>query len=87
MTAPHFTTIKVSAKVRDELNQLAAAEGCTAGNMLEKLLSDYLWRLQVEAAKRAMREAPQDVWDEYMREVNAWDATLLDGLEDEKWEE
>jgi predicted transcriptional regulator len=87
MTAPHFTTIKVSTKVRDELNQLAAAEGCTAGSMLEKLLSDYLWRLQVEAAKRAMREAPQDVWDEYMREVNAWDATLLDGIEDEKWEE
>ena len=34
-----------------------------------------------------MREAPQEVWDEYMREFRAWDATLRDGLEDEPWEE
>ena len=87
MTAPTFTTIKVSSQVRDELNQLAASEGRTAGSMLEKLVADYLWRHEVEAAKRAMREAPEEVWNEYMREVNAWDGTLPDGLEVETWEE
>ena len=87
MTAPTHTTIKVTTQVRDELNKLAAAEGRTAGNMLEKLLEEHLWRLEVEAAKKAMREAPQEVWDEYMREFRAWDATLMDGLEDEPWEE
>lgn len=86
MSAPTHTTIKVTTQVRDDLNALAASEGRTAGSMLEKLLSDYLWRLEVEAAKKAMREAPQEVWDEYMREVREWDATLMDGLEDEPWE-
>jgi len=87
MSSPTHTTIKVTTQVRDELNKLAAAEGRTAGSMLEKLLEEHLWRLEVEAAKKAMREAPQEVWDEYMREFRAWDATLMDGLEDEPWEE
>ena len=87
MSTPTHTTIKVTTQVRDELNKLAAAEGRTAGSMLEKLLEEHLWRLEVEAAKKAMREAPQEVWDEYMREFRAWDATLMDGLEDEPWEE
>lgn len=87
MSSPTHTTIKVTTQVRDELNKLAAAEGRTAGSMLEKLLEEHLWRIEVEAAKKAMREAPQEVWDEYMREFRAWDATLMDGLEDEPWEE
>lgn len=87
MSTPWFTTVKVTSKVRDDLNQLAASEGRTAGSMIEKLLADYLWRLEVEAAKKAMREAPQEVWDEYMREFKAWDATLMDGLEGDPWDE
>ncbi len=87
VSAPTHTTIKVTAKVRDDLNEVAAAEGRTAGSMIEKLLADYLWRLEVEAAKKAMREAPQEVWDEYMREFKAWDATFMDGLEDEPLDE
>jgi len=87
MSTPTHTTIKVPTQVRDDLNKLAATEGRTAGSMVEKLLADYLWRLEVEAAKKAMREAPQEVWDEYMREFEAWDATLMDGLQDESWDE
>ena len=86
MSTPTYTTIKVTAQVRDELNKLAAAEGRTAGSMLEKLLEEHLWRLEVEAAKRAMREAPQEVWDEYMQEFRAWDSTAMDGLGDEPWD-
>jgi len=87
VSTPTHTTIKVTTKVRDDLNEVAAAEGRTAGSMIEKLLADYLWRLEVESAKKAMREAPQEVWDEYMREFKAWDATLMDGLEDDPWDE
>ena len=86
MSPPTHTTIKVTAQVRDEVNQLAASEGRTAGSMIEKLLADYLWRLEVEAAKKAMREAPQEVWDEYMQEIRVWDSTLMDGLGDEPWD-
>lgn len=87
MSTPTHTTIKVTTKVRDELNHLATAEGRTAGSMVEKLLADYLWRLEVEAAKRAMREAPQEVWDEYMREFREMDDSLTDGLKDDPWTE
>lgn len=69
------------------MNHLATAEGRTAGSMVEKLLADYLWRLEVEAAKRAMREAPQEVWDEYMREFREMDDSLTDGLKDDPWTE
>jgi len=87
VTAPTHTTIKVTTQVRDELNKLAAAEGRTAGSMLEKLLEEHLWRLEVEAAKKAMREAPQEVWDEYMREFREMDNSLSDGLENDPWTE
>jgi len=87
MTTPTHTTIKVTTKVRDDLNEVAAAEGRTAGSMVEKLLADYLWRLEVEAAKKAMREAPQEVWDEYMREFREMDDSLADGLDGDPWTE
>jgi predicted transcriptional regulator len=81
------TTIKVSTELRDRLNTVAAEQGLTAGSMVEKLLEDYLWRQQVDLAKRQMREAPKEVWDEYLAEAAEWDVTLSDGLEDEPWEE
>lgn len=75
-------TITVPTHVRDELHKLAASEGRTVNGIVEKLIDDYVWRCDVEEAKRAMRQAPQGVWDEYMREFRAWDATLMDGLEE-----
>ena len=75
------TTIKVSSSTRDKINALAAEQGLTAGSLVEKVLEDYLWRQQVEEAKRAMRDAPKEVWDEYIAEAEIWDATLGDGLE------
>ena len=81
------TTIKVSKETRDRLNEVAAAEGCTAGSMVEKLLSEHLWRAKVEIAGRQMREASPEVWADYMEEFRIWDSTLMDGLEDEDWGE
>ncbi len=86
MNAPQLTAIRISVKVHDELERLAVSEGRTIDGMLEKLITDYAWRLEVEAAKRAMREAPQEVWDEYLSEVKELDATLMDGLEDDPWD-
>lgn len=80
------TTIKVTTEVRDRLNALAAEEGRTAGSVVEKLLDEYLWRQKVELAKKQMREAPPEVWADYMAEVRLWDSTLMDGLEDEPWD-
>ena len=53
-----------------------------ATSLVEKLLKDYLWRQEVELAKRQLREAPKDVWDDYMAEFRTMDASLADGLGD-----
>ena len=79
------TTIKVSPEVRDRLNELAAAEGRTAGSMVEKLLEEHLWRHKVEIAGRQMRSAPPEVRAEYMAEFATMDGSLTDGLEPEDW--
>ena len=76
------TTIKIDAQVRDRLNAVASEYGLTAGSMVEKLLDDHLWLQQVELAKRQMREAPPEVWDEYLAEFHTMDVSLADGLED-----
>ncbi len=44
-------------------------------------MNDDLWRQEVELAKQAMCEAPIEVWDDYMREMQIWDVTLSDGLD------
>ena len=79
------TTVKVTPEVRDRLNAVAAAEGRTAGSMIEKLLEEHLWRAKVELAGRQMRAASPEVWAEYMAEVATMDASLSDGLEPEDW--
>jgi hypothetical protein len=79
------TTIKVSTETRDRINALAAEQGITAGSLVEKVLRDYLWRQQVETAKRQMRSAPKEVWDEYLAELKTMDGSLNDGLEDGPW--
>jgi hypothetical protein len=87
MNALPSHTITVPTHVRDELQQLAASEGRTVDGMIKKLMDEYLWRRDVEEAKRAMRSAPQEVWEEYMREFKAFDATLMDGLKEHPWDE
>lgn len=77
------TTVKVLPEVRDQLNALAAAEGLTAGSMVEKLLREYLWRHQVEQAKEQMRSATPEVWQQYLDESAEWDVLNADGLEPE----
>jgi hypothetical protein len=44
-------------------------------------MGDDMWRQEVELAKQTMRDASKVVWDEYMREMQIWDATLRDGLD------
>ena len=75
--------IAVTTDVRDQLYELAEAEGRTPSGMIGKLISEYQWRKEVEAAKRAMREAPQEVWDEYMREFYEIDAAFSGGPRNE----
>lgn len=75
------TTIKLDSTVRDRLNEAAASQGITAGAMVEKLVTEFFWRQEVELAKEQMRNSPQEVWDEYWAEFHSMDASMADGLE------
>ncbi len=75
------TTIKLDSSVRDRLNELAAAQGRTAGSMVEKLLDDYLWRQKVEVAVGQMSSMSAEERGDYLAEVQLWDSTAGDGLE------
>lgn len=79
------TTIKVSSQTRDQINELAAAQGLTAGGLVEKVLADYLWRQQVAAAKQQMLDAPAEVWAAYLKETGTLDGAPADGLMADPW--
>ena len=77
------TTIRVSTKTRDALNELARTAGVPMQQVLEQAIETYRrQRLLAEAnaAYAALREDAA-AWDDLARERAAWDATLSDGLE------
>lgn len=87
------TTVKVDSAVRDQLMQLAAANGLTAGSMIEKLMEERLEReLLAEAKRRIFATSREDMMD-YLREHESLDGSLTDGLEkyageyDQAWSE
>jgi len=79
------TTIKVSPEVRDRLNALASESGSTAGSVVEELLEAYIWRQKMDLAKKQMRAASPEVWNEYLAEIASLDGSLSDGLEENPW--
>jgi predicted transcriptional regulator len=77
------TTIRVSTKTRDALNELARTAGVPMQQVLEQAIETYRrQRLLAEAnaAYAALREDAA-AWDDLASERAAWDATLSDGLE------
>jgi hypothetical protein len=84
------TTIRVSTAVRDELQQLAAANDRSINEALEDLLKmrrkQEFFRNMREATDRLYAD-PQ-AWEEYQDEIALWDSTSSDGLEpykDDEW--
>ncbi len=84
-----FTTVKVSTETRDRLKK-RADEGHFSS--IDAYLDDLIRR--EDRAKRlaefrdVMSRVTPEEWSDYMSEVSAWDATLMDGLDpDEKWNE
>jgi hypothetical protein len=85
------TTIKVDSRLRDQVNEVAKANGLTAGSLIEKLLAEHLEReLLAETKRRIKQTSPEDMAD-YLSEFSDMDDSLGDGLEeyagewDEEW--
>ena len=78
-------TVRVDPEVRDRINELAAARGMKASQLLgqlvraaaeDQLLADMNADFDALGRDREARAA-------YEEELREWDATLLDGLGDE----
>ncbi len=78
------TTIRVSHQTHTVLREMAGQSGTSILQVLEKAVAAYNRQQQLEAlnaAYAALREDPA-AWGQLKEERLAWDATLLDGLEE-----
>jgi hypothetical protein len=77
------TTIRVSEKTRDTVHDLARDVGVSMAEIVEQAVEAYRRRCFVEAINAGYAElrADPEAWAAYQEELGAWDATLLDGLE------
>ena len=78
------TTIRVSLRTRDLLQELAQTSGSSMQAVLEQALEQYRRQQLLEetnAAYAALRTAPK-AWADLEQERRAWEQTLADGLEE-----
>jgi len=66
-----MTQIDLPIELRDRLNERATDAGLLPWGLLRKLLDDYEWSLRMNDVKRAMRDAPPEVWADYMDEFRS----------------
>jgi hypothetical protein len=78
------TTIRVSLRTRDLLQELAQTAGSSMQAVLEQALEQYRRQQLLEetnAAYATLRAAPE-AWADLEQERLAWEQTLSDGLEE-----
>jgi len=78
------TTIRVSTRTRDLLQELAHRSGVSMQLVLEHALEQYRRQQLLEATNAAYAALQTDAaaWAELERERMDWDQTLADGLEE-----
>jgi hypothetical protein len=78
-------TIRISKDTHDTLRRLAEAAGTTMTAILEAAVKEYhrtkYWE-EYDAGYAALKADPEK-WADYQKEIEAWDATLADGLADD----
>jgi len=78
------STMRVRPQTRARLRELAEGEGRSVPDLLDELVEraeDRRMLDQHNAAMNRLRENP-DAWAAWKTEIDAWDATLMDGLRD-----
>lgn len=74
-----MTTIKLDARLRDQLNAEARRRGTTAGSVVEQLWESWLREKRFAAIRDAMARTSATDLVSYADEVEAFDVTLDDG--------
>ena len=78
------TTIRVSLRTRDLLQELAQTAGSSMQAVLEQALEQYRRQQLLDAtnAAYATLRAKPEAWANLAQERLAWEQTLTDGLEE-----
>ena len=80
------TTIRVDARTREVLREWSKEQRKPIGEVIADLVEhqerERFWREMHEDFARL--RADPDAWQDYQDELAVWDATLMDGLEDEE---
>lgn len=79
------TSIRIDRTAHERLKQIAEKEHSSLSGVINELLDRYEqeeFRRAVHEGFRRLREDPEE-WADYKRELQEWDAVLMDGLEDE----
>lgn len=79
------TTIRVPTTTHERLQTIANQESRSIGRLIEAMLDDYeerefFTRLGEDFARL---QSDPEAWADYQAEMRLWDATLMDGLDDE----
>jgi hypothetical protein len=79
------TTVRLAAKSRRDLRQMATTTGVPMTVMLERVIECYRRKLFLEqaAAEYAALREDEAAWQDLEAERAEWDATLYDGMEDD----
>jgi predicted transcriptional regulator len=83
-----MVSIRVSRDTHERLRELADREHRPMSSVAESAVRTYEKEQRWIAAEAAMArlQANPDAWHEYLEEAEAWDATLLDGLDELPYE-
>lgn len=79
------TSIRIDRTAHERLKKVAEKEQSSLSGAINELLDRYErdeFRRQVHESFRGLREDPAE-WEAYKEMVRPWEATLLDGLDDE----
>jgi len=77
------TTIRITWKSKDILNELAERSGESMMRTLERILEDYWRQTFLEETNKAYAHLRSDgqASDDFDSEIAEWDGTLMDGLD------
>lgn len=82
------TTVRVSRRTKQVLDEIAAAEERPMTELIAEAVEQYRRRSMLKAINESFSRLKSDekAWAEVTREREIFDATLMDGLEDEPYD-
>lgn len=82
-------TLKISPETHAVLAELAAADKRAMGEVVAEMTERERRRRFLEGANEDLERlrADPEAWADYQAELRSMEGTMLDGLEDEPWEE